>query len=744
MNKSEANGQAVYQVAIASPLRRLFDYLPPTNSSAELAPGTRVTVPFGSRTVTALVVQKQSGTNLPASKLKAIDAVLDEQPLLPPHLLDLLNWAANYYQAPPGEALAAALPTVLRNGGSMPGEKYWRLTTRGLGLPEGALPRAPKQAALLAILQQGEASHLHLLEQGIKGAHLKALADKGLVESYQRPLNSGHPATNGESGKPLLKEQALTLSADQRQALAAISPECYQCLLLDGETGSGKTEVYLQAIEKVLARGRQALVLVPEISLTPQTLARFSSRFNCAIAVLHSGLNDNQRLQAWSAARNGSAAIVIGTRSAVFTPLQNPGIIIVDEEHDTSFKQQEGGFRYSARDVAIMRARREDIPVLLGSATPALESLYNCEQRRFQHIKLSGRHGGASQPAWELVDIRKLQLNTGFSATAIDAMTEALSAGHQVLVFLNRRGFASTLLCHDCGWSAECKRCDARLTYHQQTSCLCCHHCDYRQGVPSVCETCGGKQLLYLGQGTQRGESTLEALFPDTPIIRIDRDSTRRKHAMKDYMAEVNTGKPCILVGTQMLAKGHHFPGITLVVVLDADSGLFSPDFRATERLGQLLTQVAGRAGRGDHRGRVLIQSHHSDHPLLNLLARQQYSDFAKHLMAERQLNAMPPHAYMALIRAEASQARNAEQLLGDTREFCQQIIAASPALRYLGPFPAPLERRNQRYRYQLVIVARERRPLHHLLSQTSRWLEASKEARKVRWSIDVDPQDMS
>ena len=750
MNKSEFSGQAIYQVAIASPLRRLFDYLPPAQHTSELAPGTRVTVPFGTRSVTGLVVGKQAETSQPASKLKAITEVLDTAPLLPATLLDLLMWAANYYHSPPGEALNAALPAVLRGGGTLPGQKYWRLTTRGHGLPEGALRRAPRQAALLAMLQQGEISHQSLLDQGFKSTHLRVLADKALIEHYWRVHDDGDNAANSAStrtlahGSSLLRETPLTLSMDQQRALDAISLNRYQCLLLDGETGSGKTEVYLHAIEKVLSQGRQALVLVPEIGLTPQTLARFASRFNRDIAVLHSGLTDKQRLQNWSTARGGAAAIVIGTRSAVFTPLPNPGIIIVDEEHDLSFKQQEGAFRYSARDVAIMRARRENIPVLLGSATPSLESLYNCEQGRFARLQLTGRHGGARQPGWELVDIRKLRLNTGFSGAAIEAMTSALTSGHQVLVFLNRRGYAPTLLCHDCGWSAVCERCDARLTYHQQGACLRCHHCDYRQGIPVNCEVCHGKQLLHLGQGTQRGESTLEALFPDIPVIRIDRDSTRTKFAMQDYMAEINTGKPCILVGTQMLAKGHHFPHITLVVVLDADTGLFSPDFRAPERLGQLLTQVAGRAGRGDRPGHVLIQSHHCDHPLLNLLARGQYSEFARHQMTQRQLSGMPPTTHMALIRTEATTARDAEQLLGDTRQSCQQIITASPAMRYLGPFPSPLERRNERYRFQLLIVALERPALHALLSHVSHWLEAEKRTRKVRWSIDVDPQDMS
>ncbi|MBV1930200.1 MAG: primosomal protein N' [Porticoccaceae bacterium] len=728
----------IYQVAIASPLRRLFDYLPPGNEEVDLVPGMRVEVPFGRRKVVGIVVAQQSDSAFPVDKLKAIDRILDSEPVFSKNLLSLLLWAANYYHAPLGEALATALPTALRRGKPLPSEKWWRLSHHGKGLPEDALKRAPRQAQLLKLLQQGERSHRQVLDAGISTANLRVLSEKGLIESYQQTAKAVVIDTTN-----LLREEPLTLLPSQAKILDALDLNSYHAYLLEGETGSGKTEVYLQAIAHILNEGRQALVLIPEISLTPQTLQRFKSRFNCPIAVIHSGLSDGERLSAWSSAANGSAGIVIGTRSAVFTPLLKPGIIIIDEEHDGSFKQQDG-FRYSARDVAVMRANREQIPIMLGTATPSLESLYNCQQGRYQHLHLTGRPGGASQPEWQLVDIRKLNLNTGFSQTTIVAMEQALARGHQVLVFLNRRGFAPTMMCHDCGWIANCKHCDARLTFHQSNPHLRCHHCDYRQAVPPTCSQCHSEQLQYLGQGTERGEATLEALFPDIPVLRVDRDTTRRKQAMSKVIAEINSGKPCVLVGTQILAKGHHFPNVTLVVVLDADSGLFSPDFRATERLGQLVTQVAGRAGRGETPGRVMIQSHHSEHPLLALLAEDQYPKFAEQLLAERRLSGMPPYTNVALVRAEATSGHEANALLEEARKYCQGIVASRPSLRYLGPYSAPLERRNKRFRYQLLIIAEERKLLHHVLGQLSLWLETNKTARKVRWSLDIDPQDMS
>lgn len=738
VNKSAYPSSLVYQVAIASPLRRLFDYLPPEDERVDVLPGMRVKVPFGHRKAIGIVVAKKSDSTLPIDKLKAIDCVLDSEPVFSKHLLSLLLWAANYYHAPLGEALVTALPTSLRQGKALPVERWWRLSRHGKGLPVDALKRAPRQAQIVKLLQQGEHSHSEVLNAGISATSLRVLSEKGLIESYQqtakaRPANTTY----------LLREEPLTLLPSQAEAVDALDLNSYHTYLLEGETGSGKTEVYLQAITQVLNENRQALVLIPEISLTPQTLRRFKRRFNCTIAVVHSGLSDRERLSAWSTAADGSASIVIGTRSAVFTPLIRPGIIIVDEEHDGSFKQQDG-FRYSARDVAVMRAKREQIPIILGTATPSLESLYNCQQGRYQHLLLTGRPGGARQPEWQLVDIRKLNLNTGFAQATIVSIEQELAKGHQVLVFLNRRGFAPTMMCHDCGWIANCKHCDARLTFHQSNPHLRCHHCDFRQAVPSTCPQCHSEHLQYLGQGTERSEATLEALFPDTPVLRVDRDTTRRKHAMSKVITEIDSGKPCLLVGTQILAKGHHFPNVTLVVVLDADSGLFSPDFRATERLGQLVTQVAGRAGRGTIPGRVMIQSHHSEHPLLALLAENQYPKFAKQLLAERRLSDMPPYTNMVLMRAEAISGHEADALLEQAKKYCQGIIASRPSLRYLGPYSAPLERRNKRFRYQLMIIAEERKLLHHIVGQLSLWLEKNKAARKVKWSLDVDPQEMS
>lgn len=743
-----------YQVAVPSPLRRLFDYLPPvdnlstqdkttdhgrTDSGPTLQPGIRVKVPFGKQTVIGIVVASKGCSSFDVSKLKPIEAVLDDTPLFSPVLFELLQWAARYYQHPLGEVLTSALPTLLRKGGTLPQQSYWRLSTHGKGLPGDALPRAPRQQALLQLLQQNKVLTSDAIKSaGVSSATLRTLKSKALIETFTTVMPGQNQANNDQD---ILAEAALTLSADQQVAFDQIEPHGYQTYLLDGETGSGKTEIYLQAIAKTLRYSRQALVLIPEINLTPQTLARFRARFNCPIALIHSGLSERERLQAWWAASTGSAGIIIGTRSAAFVAMKSPGIIIVDEEHDSSFKQQEG-FRYSARDVAVVRAHREQIPLLLGSATPSLESLYNGEQGRYRHLLIKGRHGGAVQAQWQLVDIREAQLNTGFSQAVISAIGDQLTQGNQVLVFLNRRGFAPTLMCHDCGWVANCRHCDAHLTVHTSKPGLHCHHCEARQPLPARCPDCNSSQLNYLGQGTERSEATLQALFPNARVIRVDKDSTRNKHAMKTVLEEIHKNQPCILVGTQMLAKGHHFPCVTLVVVLDADTSLFSTDFRALERMGQLLTQVAGRAGRSAKSGKVMIQSHHCEHPVFELLSQHGYAQFAQHILRERQFSTMPPYSNAALIRADAIQADAALGLLQQVREHAETLSSSRPSLRYLGPFPAAMEKRGGRYRYQLTIFSEERAVLHHLLDNLSQWLERHKSSRKVRWSIDVDPQD--
>lgn len=731
------------EIALPVPLRRSFDYLPPTNLSpeqlAQLEPGILIRVPFGRQELIGILLRSKSTSDQPSHKLRPALALIDNQPVLESELLELCLWAADYYQCAPGEALQTALPVLLRQGeaAQLRGEQIFQLTTEGKGLPEGALKRSPKQAALLAALQtRHQLSRGDLEQLDIPRAIAKTLIDKGLVALVEvTPSRTAQPAQ-------LLREPPLQLSDEQHSAFAQIAYSSFKTYLLDGATGSGKTEIYLQAIAETLKKGKQALVLVPEIGLTPQTLQRFQRRFNLPIVALHSGLNDRERLDAWLQARAGIARIIIGTRSALFTPLKEPGIIIIDEEHDGSFKQQDG-FRYSARDLAALRAQRLGIPLILGSATPALETLHNARQGRYHHLRLQARAGNAKPPDIQLLDIRGEILHEGFAQASIDAIGDTLNKGNQALVFLNRRGYAPALECHDCGWLANCNHCDARLTVHQTPRHLHCHHCDHQRAIPKRCPSCNSSKIQPLGQGTERSELVLQELFPAYKVIRVDRDSTRNKNSMQKLLADVHGGEPCILVGTQMLAKGHHFEDVTLVVIIDADAGLFSTDFRGPERMGQLLLQVAGRAGRAEKPGRVILQSHHTDHPLVQTLVHQGYHALAELILQERQITQLPPYRQLALLRAECKQAQLALDFLQQARQLAEVLQPPSPQLNYLGPLPAMMEKRGDRFRYQLQFSAAQRRPLQLLLSQLAQQLETQPLASKVRWSIDVDPQEM-
>lgn len=728
------------RLAIACPLRQLFDYAPPDELTpaalAHLQPGARLLVPFGHRKVTAILVETTETSPLPAEKIRRASRLLDSEPVLTEPLLKLCQWAALYYKHPLGEILFAALPAQLRRGieHRPAATRQWRLSEAGHGLPAGALRRAPKQAQLLSLLQaQPALSDAEIANQGISRAVLRQLADKALIESLESQLQP----------RPANSAAGLALTPEQSTALATISTHHagFACHLLDGVTGSGKTEVYLQLIAQTLQAGRQALVLVPEIGLTPQTLSRFSERFDAEIAVLHSGHTDAARLRAWESARSGRAHIVIGTRSAIFTPLLNPGVIIVDEEHDTSFKQQDG-FRYSARDIAVKRAQLEDIPVLLGSATPSLESLYNAEQGRYQHLLLRERAGAGVLPEIDTLDLRKQHLQGGMSAPLLEAVSAELAAGNQVLLFLNRRGYAPTLQCHDCGYVAGCQHCDAHLTWHRSAGQLRCHHCDWRCAVPRACPDCRSSQLAASGVGTEQTEQILEQLFPAVPVFRVDRDSMRNKGSLEAVAAEVNLGKPCLLLGTQMLTKGHHFAGITLVGLLDIDAALFSADFRGPERMGQLLTQVAGRAGREDKPGRVLIQTHYPDHPLLHALLQGGYQNYARQLLEERRQGGLPPYGQLLLLRADARNAQAAERFLGVLRQHVEQRNAGGA--RLIGPLPAPLQRKQNRYRMQLLASCSKRSQSQALAAVLVSIAESLPEAKSVHWSLDVDPQDMT
>ncbi|MFA7554063.1 MAG: primosomal protein N' [Spongiibacteraceae bacterium] len=726
-----------------TPLRRSFDYLPPAglsnNDISQLQPGSRIIAPFGRRQLVGVLLEVKTHSDYPEAQLKAAIQVLDINPILPAKLLSLCQWAASYYQHPIGDALSNAIPTLLRKGEPLAkvSQTRWRLSTEGKGLPIGGLKRAAKQALLLSLLQQHDSiDSAQLKAAGLSTTILKALIEKGLAESFEAdPVRSSPSA--------LLQSPALTLNQEQQLAVDSVNASRgFQSFLLEGVTGSGKTEVYLQLIEKCLRQGQQALVLIPEIGLTPQTLDRFQRRFACSIAMLHSGLTDKERLLAWQLANSGEARIVIGTRSAVFTPLPDLGLIIIDEEHDSSFKQQDG-FRYSARDIAIKRAADEHCPILLGSATPSLETLNNALQGRYQHLQLRQRATGASAPRFELLDIRHQPMEDGFSPALIQAIDTTIKQGNQVLVFINRRGFSPMLMCHDCGYVAQCQHCDARMTVHFQQRALRCHHCESQAPLPQHCPDCGSNQLDFRGSGTERSEHALQRLFPSTEIIRIDRDTTSRKRSMQNMLDRIQLGQACILIGTQMLAKGHHFPDVTLVAVLDADGGLFSADFRGPEKMGQLLVQVAGRAGRENKPGKVIIQTHQPDHPLILSLTHNSYHQYARQLLNERQISGLPPFGHLALLRAEANNLEQPEQFLQELRQQLQQQIGDTPNTQMLGPLPAPMARRAGRYRAQLLLQSDQRKFLHHSLQRICQLGDQHPLGKKVRWSIDVDPADM-
>lgn len=728
----------ILRVAIPVPLHSSYDYLPLEGEDvSELLPGKRLMVPFGKGRRCGVLLEVTSETKVSVAKLKPVLGVLDEVPLFSPEHLDYLRWLSDYYHHPLGEVLAAALPVRLRKGKAQlsTGQPGWALTDEGRAATPADLVRAPRQARVLEFLQQsgGEATRSALRHTlGTVGPVIKAMEAKQLV--VPRELKSGF--------KPAAHASHLKLNKQQVEAVAAVSatPGVYSAYLLDGVTGSGKTEVYLRLADTVLQQGRQVLMLVPEISLTPQLVERCRARLPYQMTLFHSALNEREREIAWHQARSGEARIVIGTRSAVLAPLPDLGLVLVDEEHDASLKQQEG-FRYSARDMAIVRARRADCPVVLGSATPSLESLNNVVQGKYRHLQLKQRAGGARPPAVKLVDIRNKQLSGGLSPSLLTEIERTLAEGQQAMVFLNRRGFAPVLTCYSCGWISDCPSCDAHQTLHAAQGLLWCHHCGAQRQAPRVCPQCGQADLHPLGQGTEQLEQVLQQRFPDYPLVRIDRDATRRKGSLDRLLTKAREGKAALLVGTQMLAKGHHFPGVALVGILDVDGGLFAADFRAAERMAQLLIQVAGRAGRGEQLGRVLIQTRFPDHPLLQTLVNQGYASFARQALDERRSAELPPFSYQALIRASAVDEEQVNAFL----ESAANLVASAgiEAVSLWGPAPAPMQRRAGRYRAHLLVQAVERVPLHRALSILVSHLQLNRVKGSVRWSLDVDPQDL-
>ncbi|MGZ5575865.1 MAG: primosomal protein N', partial [Methylobacter sp.] len=626
MAKRQNKGELIFRVAIAVPVYRLFDYLAPEQlEPTHIKPGIRLEVPFGKAKKIAFLIECVQHSDIDIGKLKRVERILDEKPLLSIKDLALLHWAGRYYHHPLGEVFSAAFPVALRQGKSavIQAEKRYALTELGKTADSEQLKRSPKQKSVLEKFQAHQNS-LSEAELSAWNENWRASV-KQLVE--RQLLQLAAPELGIKSNESIIKNNALQCNPQQQAAITAVCDSLgqFSVFLLEGVTGSGKTEVYMQIIRTVLERGQQVLVLLPEITLTPQLEERFRQRFSVSIAISHSKLTDRQRACAWLKMQQGECSILLGTRSALFTPLKNPGLIILDEEHDASFKQQEG-FRFSARDVAVVRGKLLNVPVLLGSATPALESLQNVENKRYHLLHLPERAGNATAPVLQLLDIRNKRMQEGLSEALIAEMHKTLAKNEQVLLFLNRRGFAPTLICHGCGWVARCRRCDANLVIHYDEGILRCHHCGQERRLIKQCPACKAGELTPLGLGTERVEKVLAELFADKVIVRLDRDSTQRKGSLEDYLQQINQGAVDIILGTQMLAKGHHFPNVTLVAILDVDSGLFSIDFHAPEKLAQMIVQVSGRAGRAEKTGRVIMQTRQPEHPLLTTLIKQGYS----------------------------------------------------------------------------------------------------------------------
>lgn len=726
------------EVLIPIPLMEKFSYLPPKNNSNLLKQGSRVLVPFGKRTLVGVVWSFSDRDKSLKRKYKHIKEVLDEVPLLDTNSIQLAEWSSRYYHYPLGEIISYFFPPSLRKGkeAKFRESQYLELTSKGSFLEEESLSRAPIQQKLISILKDKKEITLKSAQAfGVSNAVVNGLIEKGFVNRFSRELSPYKKLENKQLSSPK------QLNPEQNKAVNAIkkAKDKNTTFLLNGITGSGKTEVYLQAIQEVINEGKQALILIPEIGLAPQAEERFREYFGDRVMSFHSAKNEREKVDAWLGASRGLVDIIIGTRSSVFLPMKNLGIIVVDEEHDLSFKQMEK-FRYSARDMALYKAKLEQIPVVLASATPSLETLKNVQEEKYKVLKLNKRATGASLPTFHAVDLKGKELHEGLSKELLEATQTELDKGNQVLIFLNRRGYAPSLICKVCGWISNCDRCDALMTVHKNPLKLHCHHCEAQKPYPSKCQSCGSDDFLTYGFGTERVEEFLRGHFTNTKTLRIDSDSTRKKESLNEYFDEIKKGEPIILLGTQLLAKGHHFPNVTLVGIIDADSGLFSADFRGSERVAQLMTQVSGRAGRDKKPGRVILQSYCLDHPQIEEIITGSYEKFAKRLLEERKSYKIPPFSFQAKIFAESPKSLVSRDFILNILNQSKIEKQISSNVRIVGPLPSIMEKKSGVYRWELSIFSSSRSNLHKFLDVMQSRLYEPKLTKQVRWSIDVDP----
>ena len=745
--------KSILKIALDVPLDRLFDYLSDeavTRAGQRVQIGHRVLVPFGRRSQIGIVVGMADTSDFPIEKLKPVTQVFTDELPIDSETLGLIKFSADYYQYPFGQALLSALPARLRQIAPAVSRKQYAYGLTDLGRTIDIEQISKRQLVVRRILEALQAHDL-LTETDLDEISSSARKIvKQLVTDGWAISRQVQASIKTLEMPPAIEPQ---LNDEQMLAVERITQDTqvFKAWLLHGITGSGKTEVYIRLMQYVLqhtdlkTNGAQVLVLVPEINLTPQLEARFRSRLpNYPLVSLHSNLSESERLHHWQLAQSGAAKIIIGTRLAVFTPLPNLKLIIIDEEHDNSYKQQDS-MRYHARDVALVRAKRLKIPVVLGSATPALESWHNAtanlnapQPNKYSLISLNQRAVTAAQlPNIECIDTTKVNLQQGLTPQLIAALKLRLVRKEQSLLFINRRGYSPVLLCSACHWIAPCMRCSSKLVVHLGQKRLRCHHCGHEQKIPNQCPSCGDADLHPTGHGTQRLEQTLAQLLPTARIVRVDRDSTSRKNALVEILDKVNNQEIDILVGTQMLAKGHDFPNLTLVGVIDTDNALHSPDFRASERLFAQLMQVAGRAGRADKAGQVIIQTQFPDHALFNALRRQDYVSYANALLLEREQVQFPPYVFTALLRAEANDFALVQKFL---QYAFEQARGLSPDVLVYDPVRPQMERLKGMERGQLLLQAASRQALQRLLKTWMPQLRTEKLRAKIRWALDIDP----
>lgn len=725
----------ILEIALPVPLRRTFDYLAVDENGVEIdniKPGQRVLVPFGRQSLVGITLELKTESEFPLEKLKAVKSVLDQEPCFSNTDLKLLNWAANYYQQSLGDVYHAALPKRLRENNTIDQFAHKRLVATDK-LPIDLPANAKAQQKLKENLSDSS-----LTKEQIKQLQISTPTINKFIESDWAKWESFTPGPVEFTVDAI--NHPLQLNTEQAIAVSAISAaDGFEAYLLDGITGSGKTEVYLQAIAKVMLEQKQVMVLVPEIGLTPQTIERFRSRFDVEVALWHSNMTDKQRYETWQKTRSGLAKIVIATRSGVFLPFADLGMIVIDEEHDASFKQQDG-FKYHCRSIALYRANLFKIPVILGTATPSLESLANTKSGKFHHLVLKQRAGNSTLPKMQLLDLNRCRSNSGIGEPLEQRIKQVLASGEQAMLFINRRGFAPVLMCEECNWLTECHRCSGFMTFHKTTNQLICHHCGNQQPTVHQCQGCGSTRLTTVGVGTEQLELYLKDTFPEANIVRLDRDSTAKKGEFEQKLELIQQGKAQIIIGTQMVAKGHHFPKVNLVGILDVDGALFSSDFRAPEKLAQLVVQVSGRAGRGNKKGEVWLQTKFPEHPVIQDLINNQYADFAQFALVEREDLALPPYSHQVILRAEATRSDFASDWLANLTPH----LAHFSELLVLGPLPAPMSKRAGKFRHMIVLQCISRSYLHKVVNWLIENLDSIQNNNRIRWSIDVDPLDLS